>query len=97
MIRSITRKKSEEEINRLLDGLSRVFVVGCGPSVNDIDLSQLKNEDTIAVNKAIDYVPNPNYFVTVDYTSIGKYSLDTTATKVFVVNFESSVKICSKE
>lgn len=30
MIRSITRQKSEEEIDRLLDGLGRVFIIGCG-------------------------------------------------------------------
>jgi ferredoxin len=30
MIRSITRQKSGEEIDRLLDGLGRVFIVGCG-------------------------------------------------------------------
>jgi ferredoxin len=30
MIRSITRKKPDEELDRLLDGLGRVFIVGCG-------------------------------------------------------------------
>jgi hypothetical protein len=30
MIRSITRRKSEEEIDHLLDGLGRVFIFGCG-------------------------------------------------------------------
>ena len=30
MIRSITKKKSDEEIDRLLDGLGRVFIIGCG-------------------------------------------------------------------
>jgi len=30
MIRSITRQKPEEELHRLLDGLGRVFIVGCG-------------------------------------------------------------------
>ncbi len=30
MIRSITRQKSEEEIDHLLDGLGRVFIIGCG-------------------------------------------------------------------
>jgi ferredoxin len=33
MIRSITRQKSGEEIDRLLDGLGRVFIVGCGTCV----------------------------------------------------------------
>ncbi len=30
MIRSITRQKPEQEIDRLLEGLGRVFIVGCG-------------------------------------------------------------------
>jgi ferredoxin len=30
MIRSITRQKPDEEIDRLLDGLRRVFIIGCG-------------------------------------------------------------------
>ena len=30
MIRSITRPKPEQEIDRLLDGLGRVFIIGCG-------------------------------------------------------------------
>ncbi|MBW1921904.1 MAG: methylenetetrahydrofolate reductase C-terminal domain-containing protein [Deltaproteobacteria bacterium] len=33
MIRSITRKKSEEEIDRLLSGLGRIFLIGCGTCV----------------------------------------------------------------
>jgi len=30
MIRSITQKKSEEELERLLNGLNRIFIIGCG-------------------------------------------------------------------
>ncbi len=30
MIRSITKHKSEEELDQLLDGLGRIFIVGCG-------------------------------------------------------------------
>ena len=33
MIRSITRQKPEEEIDHLLDGLVRVFIIGCGTCV----------------------------------------------------------------
>jgi ferredoxin len=33
MIRSITQKKSEEEIERLLKGLNRIFIIGCGTCV----------------------------------------------------------------
>ncbi len=30
MIRSITQQKSEEELDQLLEGLGRVFIIGCG-------------------------------------------------------------------
>lgn len=33
MIRSITQLKSDQEINRLLDGLMRIFIIGCGTCV----------------------------------------------------------------
>jgi hypothetical protein len=33
MIRSITRQKSEDEINRLLENWSRIFIIGCGTCV----------------------------------------------------------------
>ena len=33
MIRSITKSKSKEEIYRLLDGLNRVYIIGCGTCV----------------------------------------------------------------
>lgn len=33
MIRSITQKKPEAEIDRLLKGLSRIFIIGCGTCV----------------------------------------------------------------
>ncbi len=33
MIRSITRQKPVEEVDKLLDGLGRVFIIGCGTCV----------------------------------------------------------------
>lgn len=33
MIRSITQQKPEEELDRLLEGIGRVFIVGCGTCV----------------------------------------------------------------
>lgn len=33
MIRSITRQKQEEEIDRLMEGFSRIFIIGCGTCV----------------------------------------------------------------
>jgi len=47
---------------------NRVFIIGGGPSVKNLDLSLLKEEDTICVNAAVNYVPNPTYFITMDYS-----------------------------
>lgn len=33
MIRSITQPKTEEELDRLLEGMTRIFIVGCGTCV----------------------------------------------------------------
>ena len=33
MIRSITQKKPEEELEQLLKGLNRLFIIGCGTCV----------------------------------------------------------------
>ena len=51
------------------------FVVGGGPSLNGFDFTQLNGFDTIAINKAVEYIPNPTYFVTTDYSYFVKASL----------------------
>jgi hypothetical protein len=51
------------------------FVVGGGPSLGGFDFTQLNGFDTIAVNKAAEYIPNPTYFITTDYTYFTKASL----------------------
>ena len=48
MIRSITRPKSEEEIDRLLDGSGRIFIIGCGTCVT---LTRTGGEPEVAVMK----------------------------------------------
>jgi ferredoxin len=48
MIRSITRQKSEEEIDYLLDGLGRVFIIGCGTCVT---LTQTGGEPEVKAMK----------------------------------------------
>jgi len=48
MIRSITRPKSEEEIDRLLDGSGRIFIVGCGTCVT---LTRTGGEPEVAAMK----------------------------------------------
>jgi hypothetical protein len=49
-----------------------VIIVGGGPSLLGFDFKLLEGFDTIAVNKAIEYVKNPTYFVTMDYTFLSK-------------------------
>ena len=51
------------------------FVVGGGPSLTGFDFSLLSGFDTIAINKAVEYIKNPKYFITTDYTYFAKASL----------------------
>ena len=51
------------------------FVVGGGPSLNGFDFNKLNGYDTIAINKAVEYLHNPTYFITTDYTYFLKASL----------------------
>ena len=51
------------------------FVIGGGPSLNGFDFSQLNGFDTIAVNKAAEYIHNPTHFITTDYSYFIKASL----------------------
>ena len=45
MIRSITQKKSETEIERLLKGLNRIFIIGCGTCVLICPTGKIKLDD----------------------------------------------------
>jgi len=70
---------------------NRVFIVAGGPSVNDIDLNLLTNENTIVINNGIFYVPNPTHFITMDYSFLSKIDLDRfdkipCNSKIFVAN-----------
>ena len=85
-----------ETTHFLEKGSDRVFIVGGGPSLIGMDLSFLDNEDVICVNKAIDLVKNPKYFITMDYsffTKIGS-SVRTVASRAqsshFVINKQHS-------
>ncbi len=51
------------------------FVIGGGPSLSGFDFNQLDGYDTIAVNKAVEFINNPTYFITTDYTFFEKGSL----------------------
>lgn len=68
-----TRSVQINEVTNFLERKSdRVFIVGGGPSLKGFDLSFLDNEDVICVNKAIDLVKNPRYFITMDFSFFGK-------------------------
>ena len=77
------RKKTQEvskPINFLVNEFTKTkneicFVIGGGPSLNGFDFNQLNGYDTIAVNKAAEYVSNPTYFITTDYSYFIKASL----------------------
>jgi hypothetical protein len=61
------------EVTRFLERKSnRVFIIGGGPSLTNMDLSFLQKEDVICVNKSIDLVENPKYFITMDYSFFSK-------------------------
>lgn len=44
-----------------------VYIIGGGSSLRGFNFNKLKDKDTITVNKAIFHVPNPTYFITMDY------------------------------
>lgn len=50
----------------------KVYIVGGGPSLYGFDFRRLINHDTIVVNNSVFCVPNPTYFITMDYTFLIK-------------------------
>lgn len=69
-----------------------IYIVAGGPSLKGKSFELLRNKTTIAVNAAIVDVPNPDYFITVDYSFLHKVPNihnileNSPATKVFVAN-----------
>jgi hypothetical protein len=61
-----------ETTNFLDTGSKEVFIVAGGPSLAKTDLSFLEGRDVICINKAIDLVKNPTYFITMDYSFFSK-------------------------
>ena len=49
-----------------------VFIIGGGSSLKNFQFECLTDRDTITINMSIFHVPNPNYFITVDYTFLYK-------------------------
>lgn len=68
-----------------------VYILGGGPSLKHFDFLQLTDKCTIAVNKSIFHIPNPDYFISVDYTFLRKVSKQVfnsiSARKYFVADF----------
>ncbi len=66
-----------------------IYIIGGGYSLKDFDFNILKDKTTIAVNKSYSYVPNLDYFITMDFTALAKIreQITKSATKVFIANF----------
>lgn len=69
----------------------RVFLVGSGPSLCGFNFNLLKNEDTICVNSSVFDVPNPNFFITKDYSFLLRYLLNCLFDTPKAVNIWNSV------
>lgn len=73
-----------------MDKDNSIYVVGGGPSLKGFDFNYLKDKKTIAVNASISDIPDPDYFITMDYTFVKANTpklIETTARKYFVVNY----------
>lgn len=71
-------------------GLSDIYVVGCGQSLEGFSWPLLQNKTTIAINGSIKYVPNPDYFLTADSYFAGRAAhngfWDVDTYKILVMN-----------
>jgi len=66
-----------------------IYIVAGGASLEGFDFCSLEGLDTIVVNKTLFNVKNPTYFITMDYSFMGKcpgavQQLPQATTKVFV-------------
>ncbi len=66
-----------------------IYIIGGGSSLKGFDFSKLKDKTTVAVNKSYSYVPDLDYFITIDFTALKKISdiNNINPTKIFVANF----------
>ncbi len=66
-----------------------IYIIGGGYSLLNFDFNKLKHVTTIAVNKSFSYVPNLDYFITMDFTALKKIKPieGSKATKIFIANF----------
>ena len=61
MIRSITQKKSEADIDRLLEGFSRIFIIGCGTSWHAGLIAEYLFEEYAQVSVEVEYASEFRY------------------------------------
>jgi hypothetical protein len=87
-------KKINETTIFLRKSSNRIFIVGGGPSLLNVNLEFLNSEDVICVNKAIDLVKNPKYFITMDYSFFNKIG---SSVKNIVYRAQSSHFIINKQ
>jgi len=69
-----------------------VYIIAGGVSLKNMNFASLKDKDTIVVNKSVLYIPNPTYFLSMDYTYVRKIKTNTIylqnkdVCKVFIAN-----------
>jgi len=82
---------SEDILKDIQVSSEEVYIVGGGPSLKNFGFSSLADKCTITINKSIFHVPNPDYFISVDYTFLKKVSKKVfnsiPAKKFFVADF----------
>lgn len=71
-----------------MNNRDEILIVGGGYSLQNFDFNKLKDKTTIAVNKSASYIPNLDYFITMDFTALKKIKSikNILATKIFVAN-----------
>lgn len=74
-----------------------VYIIGGGASLKAFDFDSLADKDTIVVNKAIRNVPDPNYFITMDYVFLRRMGIEefnvNKVSKMFVANFGDNILV----
>ena len=92
-IRSVISYLNDTKLEKIQKQKSSdsVYIICGGPSLTNFDFQRLADRDTIVVNSSLKYVPNPNWFVTVDYTFLRKFGtkqvLKHPVSKIFVADF----------
>lgn len=71
-INELPKFRVNKATNFLPKSSNKVFIIGGGPRVNDFNFNLIGGHDTICVNKSIDLIKNPTYFITMDYSFFQK-------------------------